>query len=236
MLQRLNPLVLECVELVDEEYMKAANKYGSATRKWSEEPGLFFKFQGSQKSMDDAARAALPIVKKYGGHDWEFAKNAQEADELWHDRKNALYIGLSIQPGARGWSTDVCVPVSKLPQLVQETKDDLVSSNIKYSIVGHVGDGNFHTLLLFANDEELEVVRAAVSRMVKRAIKLDGTCTGEHGVGRGKKKYLEEELGEGTVEVMKSIKKLLDPENLFNPGKLYPDDLEQHGATKTASS
>jgi len=116
------------------------------------------------------------------------------------------------------------VPVSKLPELVYETKKDLARTGLVSTIVGHVGDGNFHAQLLFRNDEEYVKVREVVDRMVHRAIALDGTCTGEHGVGVGKKGYLVEELGAGTVELMKTIKRAIDPLGLFNPGKLYPDD------------
>jgi hypothetical protein len=112
------------------------------------------------------------------------------------------------------------VPVSKLPQLVSETKKDLESVGLVHSIVGHVGDGNFHALILFKTDEDLETAHAAVKRISKRAIALDGTCTGEHGVGIGKREYLVEELGEGTVELMKTIKRAIDPLGLFNPGKV----------------
>ncbi|KAK7681771.1 hypothetical protein QCA50_015118 [Cerrena zonata] len=150
---------------------------------------------------------------------------------LWSDRKNALYSGLALSEGSRGWSTDVCVPVSKLPELVYETKQDIGASGIISTIVGHVGDGNFHALLLFKTEEELKVIQELVHRMVERAIALDGTCTGEHGVGMGKRDYLIEELGAGTVELMKTVKKAIDPHNLFNPGKLYPpaqDDSKKH--------
>lgn len=138
-----------------------------------------------------------------------------------------FFSGLALLEGSRGWSTDVCVPISKLPQLVYETKKDLERLGIVSIVVGHAGDGNFHTLLLFRNDKELETVREAVHMMVERAIKLEGTCTGEHGVGIGKREYLYEELGEGTVELMRSVKRTLDPLGLFNPGKLYPDKIDK---------
>ncbi|KAF7375708.1 FAD-binding protein [Mycena sanguinolenta] len=118
------------------------------------------------------------------------------------------------------------VPISKLPQLVLETKEDLERTGLKYNTVGHIGDGNFHTLLLFKTDEELQKVKDASHRMVQRAIALDGTCTGEHGVGIGKREFLAEELGAGTVALMKAIKHTVDPLGLMNPGKLCPDDEE----------
>ncbi|TFK79770.1 FAD-linked oxidase, partial [Polyporus arcularius HHB13444] len=215
---------IQCVELCDEQFMKATNIYGMSSRKWPEKDSLFFKFQGpTPRALQETADIVKKIAQKHGGTGFALAKSDQEANNLWMDRKNALYSSLALIPGARGWSTDVCVPPSRLPELVYGTKEDLEAHGIVYTIVGHVGDGNFHALLLFTNDEELEKARAAVGRMVHRAIALDGTCTGEHGVGIGKRDYLYEELGEGTVELMKTIKKAVDPLNLFNPGKLYPD-------------
>jgi len=165
-------------------------------------------------------------VKKHGSTQFVYAKNQRQADDLWNNRKVALFSAQAWIPGSRVWTTDVCVPVSNLPRLVHETKKDLADSGISSAIVGHVGDGNFHALLMFRTDEELEVVKEAVHRMVYRALALDGTCTGEHGVGVGKKEYLIPELGKGTVKLMKTLKHTIDPLNLFNPGKLYPDDDE----------
>ncbi|KAF7978658.1 hypothetical protein HWV62_45178 [Athelia sp. TMB] len=216
----------ECVELCDDNFMRATNKYGQSQRKWPEKDSLFFKFQGpSQLALDETARIVKEVVEKHGGTGFSLAANAKEAADLWADRKNAHYSGLALVEGSKGWATDVCVPVSNLPRLVQETKRDLAELGIVSTIVGHIGDGNFHCLLLFKNEEEQAIVRDAVHKMVERAISLDGTCTGEHGVGIGKREYLYEELGEGTVELMKTIKRTLDPLNLFNPGKLYPDAL-----------
>ncbi|KAG6840832.1 hypothetical protein C0991_004055 [Blastosporella zonata] len=216
---------IQCVELVDDLFMAATNKYGMSKRKWPVKDSLFFKFQGpSPASLQETAKIVKKIVEKHGGTGFEQARTKQEAEDLWADRKNAHYSGMSLLEDARGWPTDVCVPVSKLPELVYETKKDLAEVGIVSTIVGHVGDGNFHALLLFRNDEEEEIVKAAVHRMVHRAIALDGTCTGEHGVGVGKKVYLVEELGQGTVELMKTVKRAIDPLGLFNPGKLYPDD------------
>ncbi|KAI0357321.1 hypothetical protein OH77DRAFT_1422154 [Trametes cingulata] len=215
---------IQCVELCDDQFMRATNIYGQSTRKWPEKDSLFFKFQGpTARSLKETAEIVKKITEKHGATGFSLARSDQEAHDLWMDRKNALYSSLAILPGARGWSTDVCVPVSRLPDLVYGTKKDLEEHGILSTIVGHVGDGNFHALLLFRNDEELAKARAAVHRMVERAIALDGTCSGEHGVGMGKREYLYEELGEGTVELMKTIKKAIDPLNLFNPGKLYPE-------------
>lgn len=220
---------IQCVELVDGVFMKAANAYGvsggrKGRKKYAEADSLFFKLQGpTQRSLDETSSIVQGICKKYGGTGYSVSKSAEDAEDMWSDRKNAHYSGLAMIKGAKGWATDVCVPVSNLPQLVAETKEDLDSIGLTSTIVGHVGDGNFHALILFTNEEEFAKAKGAVDRMVWRAIALDGTCTGEHGVGLGKKKYLVQELGFETVEFMKSVKKAIDPLGLFNPGKLYPD-------------
>ncbi|KAF7375704.1 FAD-binding protein [Mycena sanguinolenta] len=218
---------IQCVELVDDTFMAATNKFGASRYQYAESDALFFKFQGpSPSSLTETARVAQTICIKHGGTGFRLAKDDAEAKDIWQDRKNAHFVGMAMVPGARGWVTDVCVPISKLPQLVLETKEDLERTGLKYNIVGHVGDGNFHTLLLFKTDEELQKVKDASHRMVQRAIALDGTCTGEHGVGIGKREFLIEELGAGTVALMKAIKHTVDPLGLMNPGKLYPDDEE----------
>ncbi|KAH9480896.1 D-lactate dehydrogenase [cytochrome], mitochondrial [Psilocybe cubensis] len=217
-------LGIQCVELLDATSMRATNNYGMSIRKWPERDSLFFKFQGpSQASLKDTAKAVEKVVAKHSGTGFSFARNEKEAEDLWMDRKNIYWSALSLIEGSRGMATDVCVPVSKLPELVYETKKDLENVGILSSIVGHVGDGNFHALLLFTNDDELKIAQKAAARIVHRAIAMDGTCTGEHGVGIGKKKYLVEELGQGTVDLMKTVKRAIDPLGLFNPGKLYPE-------------
>ncbi|KAJ6594470.1 FAD-binding domain-containing protein [Mycena capillaripes] len=215
---------VQCVELVDDNFMTALNKFGSSKRKYLEKDGLFFKFQGhSDAALKEVAKIVKRVCEKNGGSGFKLASGPDEAEAMWSDRKNALNIGLSILPGAKGWSTDVCVPVSKLPELVYETKKDIAAAQIPSILVGHAGDGNFHALLLYKTEEELDVAKIVADRLVRRALALDGTCTGEHGVGIGKKKYLTQELGPGTVELMKRIKRTIDPLGLFNPGKLYPD-------------
>lgn len=226
---------IQCVELMDSNFMKATNMYGQSQRKWPEKDTLFFKLQGpvdpkstSSNKLSPSLQQTVDIVRQvcleHSGTGWTLASNAQEAEDMWTDRKNALYSGLALVEGSRGWSTDVCVPVSNLPTLVLETQKDLEQTGLVSTIVGHVGDGNFHALILFKTDDELETARHAVHRMVKRALRLDGTSTGEHGIGKGKKEFLEEELGGNTVQLMRRIKQLIDPLGLFNPGKLYPDD------------
>ncbi|KJA18553.1 hypothetical protein HYPSUDRAFT_205241 [Hypholoma sublateritium FD-334 SS-4] len=209
---------------MDVTVMAAINNAGLVDKAYPVEDTLFFKIQGDAVAIENTAKVIKQIVKKHGSMQFKFASTDQEADELWQNRKYALMSSLASHPGMRCWTTDVCVPVSRLPELVYETKKDLQRSNLASTIVGHVGDGNFHALILFDRDRELEAVRGAVHRLVHRAIALDGTCTGEHGVGLGKKEYLQEELGVNTIELMKNIKKAVDPLNIMNPGKLYPDE------------
>ncbi|KAJ7212952.1 FAD-linked oxidase-like protein [Mycena pura] len=215
---------IQCVELVDDNFMVALNKFGSSKRKYLEKDSLFFKFQGhSDAALKETAKVVKVVCEKNGGTGFKLASGPADAEAMWSDRKNALHIGLALAPGAKGWTTDVCVPVSKLPELVYETKKDIAAAGLPSMLVGHAGDGNFHALLLYASDAELAVAQVIADRLVKRALALDGTCTGEHGVGVYKKQYLVEELGPGTVELMKKIKRTVDPLGLFNPGKLYPD-------------
>ncbi|EIM83944.1 D-lactate dehydrogenase cytochrome oxidoreductase, partial [Stereum hirsutum FP-91666 SS1] len=214
---------IQCVELLDDNMMRTLNSGGLISRPLGVNDTLFFKIQGNPKSISHAADEVRSISSKHGSKHFEFAKSDEEAAELWQNRKYALMSTLASAPGSKCWTTDVCVPVSRLPELVYETKKDMAQEGIKSTIVGHVGDGNFHALMLFKDDKELEKVSAAVHRLAHRAIALDGTCTGEHGVGVGKKEYLTEELGENTVELMRTVKAAIDPLGIMNPGKLYPD-------------
>ncbi|OBZ75649.1 D-lactate dehydrogenase [cytochrome] 1, mitochondrial [Grifola frondosa] len=217
---------IQCVELLDDRMMAAINSAGLVSRMYPVRDTLFFKIQGDAPAIDSTANAVQEIVARHSALHFEFAQTEQEADELWENRKYALTSTIASEEGARCWTTDVCVPVSRLPELVYETKKDLAKCKLRSTIVGHVGDGNFHALILFKTDEELKAVSEAVHRLVHRAVALDGTCTGEHGVGVGKKEYLVDELGESTVELMRTIKRAVDPLNIMNPGKLYPDPVE----------
>nr|AGK29893.1 FAD-binding protein [Volvariella volvacea] len=213
---------IQCIELLDDHMMQAINNAGLIDHPYPVKDTLFFKIQGDPAAIEATAEVVKSIVKQHSSSRFEFARTDQEAEDLWQNRKYALVSSIASLPGSKCWTTDVCVPVSKLPQLVYETKKDLSEAGVHSTIVGHVGDGNFHALLLFRDDHELELVNQAVHRLVHRALDLEGTCTGEHGVGLGKKEYLTRELGESTVELMKTIKKAVDPLNIMNPGKLYP--------------
>ncbi|KAJ7118759.1 D-lactate dehydrogenase cytochrome oxidoreductase [Mycena epipterygia] len=214
---------VQCVELLDDRMMDAVNNGGLVDRAYPVQDTLFFKLQGDDAAIKLTSKTIQALVAKHGSSTFEFAATDEEAETLWQNRKYALMSTLVAHPDSKCWTTDVCVPVSRLPQLVLETKKDLADAGLSSTIVGHVGDGNFHALILFRDDKELELVSQAVHRLVHRALSLDGTCTGEHGVGVGKKEYLTEELGKGTVDLMKRIKKTVDPYNILNPGKLYPD-------------
>ncbi|KAJ7611591.1 D-lactate dehydrogenase cytochrome oxidoreductase [Roridomyces roridus] len=214
---------VQCIELLDSNMMDALNSGGLIDKPYATKDTLFFKIQGDDPTIRLASKTIQAIVKKHGSSKFEFAATDEEAESIWQGRKYALTSTLSAYPDMKLWTTDVCVPVSKLPQLVYETKKDLAAAGLTHTIVGHVGDGNFHALLLFRDDKELELVSEAVHRLIHRALSMDGTCTGEHGVGVGKKDYLVEELGQGTVDLMWRVKQAVDPQNLFNPGKLYPD-------------
>ncbi|KAI0362722.1 D-lactate dehydrogenase cytochrome oxidoreductase [Trametes cingulata] len=214
---------IQCVELLDNHMMKAIADAGLVSETYPINDTLFFKIQGDPAAIDSTARTVQEIVSRHDSMNFKFAKTEDEAEELWESRKYALMSTIQSEEGARCWTTDVCVPVSKLPELVHETKKDLEQSKLRSTIVGHVGDGNFHAFILFQSDDELKAVSDAVHRLVHRAIALDGTCTGEHGVGVGKREYLAEELGPDTVELMWTIKRAIDPLDIMNPGKLYPD-------------
>jgi len=205
--------------------MKAVNHASinqEGARHWDEKPSLFFKFAGSESQIKHDVTETAKVVTANGGAKLIFAQNEKEKEDLWHARKVCLWSALAYVPGSRCWTTDVCVPISNFPQLVKEIKADFQQRGITAPIVGHSGDGNVHALCLFRNDEEFEQVKESVHKMVSIAQKLDGTCTGEHGVGIGKIEYLEAELGSGTLALLKAIKSTIDPQNIMNPGKLVP--------------
>ncbi|KAF8628391.1 hypothetical protein AX15_003915 [Amanita polypyramis BW_CC] len=213
---------IQCIELLDDRMMEAINIAGIVDNPYPVKDTLFFKIQGDDACIKSASKVVEGLSKKHKGSNFRFAATDEEAENLWQNRKYSLMSSLAAHPGTRAWLTDVCVPVSRLPQLAQETKEDLANSGLQNTIVGHVGDGNFHAIILL-KPEDLDTATDAVHRMVERAISLNGTCTGEHGVGLGKKAYLISELGRGTVELMWVIKRAIDPLNIMNPGKLYPD-------------
>ena len=184
-------------------------------------PTLFYEFHGSAAGVREQAELAQAIAQEAGGQDFQWATRAEERARLWQARHDSYYAALSLRSGAVGWATDVCVPISRLGDCIRETRIDVAESGLLAPIVGHVGDGNFHLLMLLdpGRPEELARAKEINKRLVRRAIAMDGTCTGEHGVGMGKMDSLLEEAGPA-VEVMAAIKRALDPENLLNPGKI----------------
>ncbi|KAK3309514.1 uncharacterized protein B0T15DRAFT_4761 [Chaetomium strumarium] len=208
------------VELLDDDQMRFINGAGSTSRKWREAPTIFFKFTGTASGVKEQIEIVRQLAKRAGGQSFEFAKDEAEQGELWSARKEALWSTMSQRrPGDHVWTGDVAVPMSRLPDIIEETKKDLKLSGLTSSIVGHVGDGNFHIILLY-NDTERKLAEDCVHRMVKRAVEMEGTVTGEHGVGLVKRDYLPHELGETTVDAMRKIKAAFDPLCLLNADKV----------------
>jgi D-lactate dehydrogenase (cytochrome) len=208
------------LELLDEVMIRGVNAY--AKLGVPEQPTLFLEFHGSAAGVAEQAQLAEAIAREHGALGFQWTTKPEERNRLWSARDNTLYAGLGLRSGAKALITDVCVPISQLAQCLTETKDDIAHSGLIAPIVGHVGDGNFHTLILVNPDDDTEIAQAQAlhERMVERALSLEGTCTGEHGIGNGKIGFLRQELSEA-VEVMRAIKQTLDPQNVMNPGKLF---------------
>ncbi|KAH9892088.1 hypothetical protein F4778DRAFT_795355 [Xylariomycetidae sp. FL2044] len=215
------------VELMDEEQMRVVND-GGATRPrvWREQPTLFLKFAGSEMALQEQIRSVRDIVESYGSlrHEFEFAKNEQEQQSLWSARKESLYSLLALRKdGEEMWNTDVAVPLSRLADIVEASKAEAAALGLKACVKGHVGDGNFHENITYnkADPEEAARTKQAVKNMVRRALEMDGTCTGEHGIGFGKKEALAQEVGDDALLMMKLLKAQLDPHWILNPGKIF---------------
>ncbi|XP_070574224.1 probable D-lactate dehydrogenase, mitochondrial isoform X2 [Ptychodera flava] len=209
------------IEFLDEVMIEACNNYSKTHYKVA--PTLFLEFHGSEKMLDDQAQIVGEIAADSGGSDFVWAKEADERNKLWTARHNAWYATLGIRKGGKGMSTDVCVPISKLPDVIVATKEDLKNSTVIGPIVGHVGDGNFHVFMNIDvdNEDEIKEAKRLAERMARRSISVGGTCTGEHGIGLGKKQLLIEEIGETGMATMKLLKSTLDPHGLLNPGKVF---------------
>ena len=208
------------IELLDDVQMDAVNRYSKTS--YVVAPTLLFEFHGdSDHHVSEQAASVEAIASERGGRGFEWATRLEDRERLWHARHNVHFAALNLRPGCRSWATDVCVPISRLSDCVLETKADHSNLPFPVCLVGHAGDGNFHVIYLLdpASEGELAEASRLNERMVARALAMGGTCTGEHGVGYGKMKFLEAEHGEG-VEVMRSIKRALDPENRMNPGKI----------------
>ena len=208
------------IELLDGLQMKACNAYSNLSN--PEVPSLFLEFHGTEAGVAEQASLFGEIAAECGGGEFVWTTNPEQRTELWKARHNAYWASLQLRPGAKGLSTDVCVPISRLAECVVETQQDIASAGLIAPIVGHAGDGNFHVLVLFDTDDPAEIKETEdfVGRLNARALAMDGTCTGEHGIGQGKRPYLSLEMGEG-VSVMRQIKQALDPMNIMNPGKIF---------------
>ncbi|WP_380872483.1 FAD-binding oxidoreductase [Sphingomonas sp. DBB INV C78] len=208
------------VELLDDVQIRAVNQW--AKTDLAEKNTLFFEFHGTEAHVREQVEIVGAISSDHGGGELNWASSTEERNRLWKARHQAYYAALALRPGATGWSTDVCVPISRLAECILATKADIQASAIPAPIVGHVGDGNFHVVFVVDPDrpEELAEAKRLNSVMVERALAMGGTCTGEHGIGLGKIDALEAELGDA-VDLMRAVKLALDPRNIMNPGKIF---------------
>ena len=208
------------VEFVDENGVRAFNKHDKLTL--PEKPLLLFEFHGSEHGVKEQAEVVQQIADEHQAIGFEWATRPEDRSRLWQARHNAYFALLQLRPGCRAISTDCCVPISRLAECLLETKADCEREKIIHGIVGHVGDGNFHVQMLIDPNDPADIARAEAvnERMVHRAIAMDGTCTGEHGIGLHKMDFLIHETGEEAVDLMRSIKHALDPNNILNPGKI----------------
>lgn len=209
------------IELLDALQIKACNQYDNLIL--TETPTLLVEFHGTEASVQEQAQIFTEIIEEFGGKDFSWDTNEAERKRLWQARHNAYHASSALRPKASALSTDACVPISRLAECVSETAKDIEASGMIGPIVGHVGDGNFHVLLLVDTNNPTEIATAEdiIGRLAKRAIEMDGTCTGEHGIGQGKQKYMQQEHGNALV-LMQAIKAALDPNNILNPGKIWP--------------
>ena len=208
------------IEFMDEEAIRASNDYSQLD--YPVAPTLLLEFHGSPEGVREQAKNVNEIVVDFDAVGYRSAFDNQERTNLWRARHDSFYASLALRPGARAVVTDVCVPISRLAECITEAKRDVQDLGLPATIVGHVGDGNFHVAIMIDPDsiEELSVVEGFNQRLVSRALAMDGTCTGEHGIGLRKMAFLPRELP-GPVEVMRSLKQTLDPHNIMNPGKVF---------------
>ena len=210
------------IEFMDAHAVRATNRYSHLTLR--ESPLLLFEFHGSPASVREQAESVQAIAREHGGQDFEWADRPEDRSRLWTARHHAYFAGLQLRPGCRSSTTDVCVPISRLAECVGETAHELDQASFPYTIVGHVGDGNFHVLMLLDpdNPDEWAESEQLNQRLVARAIAMQGTCTGEHGVGLHKQAFMQAEHGQDALDIMTALKNALDPRNILNPGKILP--------------
>src|ERR1700710_1397731 len=210
------------IELLNAEQVRACNAYSKLTL--PETPLLLLEFHGRANDVAEQSKNFKEIAGECGGGDFTWTTKPEDRTKLWQARHDAYWAVKALRPGAGVVATDVCVPISRLADCVTETEEDLKRLNLLSPIVGHVGDGNFHCSLVCDVDNAEEMARGGelLHRLVERAQSMGGTCTGEHGIGQGKQKYLKAELGSEALDAMRALKKALDPQNIFNPGKIVP--------------
>ena len=209
------------IELLDEVQLDAICKHSGLD--YPIKPTLFLEFHGTERGTQEQSMMVKEIADEYGGGDFSWTTQLEERNKLWQARHDAAYAAKALRKGCEIWATDVCVPISRLAECIMETKKDLETCSVPAPLVGHVGDGNFHLAFVIdmSNPAEMAEVEAINDRLVMRALAMEGTCTGEHGVGVGKQKFLVAEHGEA-VSVMRMVKQALDPDNIMNPGKMLP--------------
>jgi len=209
-------------DIVCDKTIAAINAYKKTSYRVA--PTVFFEFHGTAASVVEQAEAVQAIAKENGGMDFQWATRPEDRNRLWDARHDAYFACLQLRPGSRAVSTDVCVPISRLAECVRETMVDMKNYFAPVPLLGHIGDGNFHLMLLVDphKPEETEIAKQFNRRLVARALAMEGTCTGEHGVGLGKQESLRAELGDDAIAVMRDIKRMFDPDNLLNPGKVVP--------------
>ena len=210
------------IELLDELQMQASIAY-SKLDEFEPAPTLFYEFHGSEAGVAEQTATVAGLAASHGGGAFRWAQKTEERNRLWKARHAAYYAALALQPGAHSMVADVCVPISRLAECVLAAQHDSRAAGLLAPIVGHVGDGNFHVTYLARDDRERALTAALHAALVERAIDAGGTCTGEHGIGIGKRGYLAREHGEGAVLAMQAIKRALDPLGIMNPGKVLPD-------------
>lgn len=211
------------LELLDAEQMQAINRYSKTA--YPEKVALFLEFHGTAASVREQSETVGSICTSLGGSGFEWTAFEEQRNEMWAARHAAAYAAMAARPGARAYATDVCVPISRLADCILETRADVqATTRMPTFLLGHVGDGNFHYVFLVdtANPRELDELKQLSGRIVERAIDMGGTCTGEHGIGLGKQEYLVREFGSAGLDLMRTVKRALDPHDLMNPGKLLP--------------
>ncbi|HMO49453.1 MAG TPA: FAD-linked oxidase C-terminal domain-containing protein, partial [Rubrivivax sp.] len=208
-------------ELLDVNAVRAVNAQSRLSLR--ESPMLLMEFHGSEAGVKEQAETVQAITTAAGGEDFEWASTPEERTRLWTARHKAYFAGMQTNPGCRSVTTDTCVPISRLAEIIEASVADADATGLPYYIVGHVGDGNFHLAYLVKDGDAAQraLAESMSQRMVRRAIALEGTCSGEHGIGLHKMEFLVDEAGAGAVETMRRIKRALDPKNIMNPGKIF---------------